>query len=152
MDENYVKMCLKAQDDLRRHWTPKGGDRVLTKWNSSVHKIELCNLSNSITGKSASELLHKCTDVWLPYQEDLQRIINENWPNDESQDWVTIFTDFNDWFVSYYIMENGAKKSYKFNDLTEIWLCFVMEVLFKKAWNSELKVWIIMDKSDYHEN
>ena len=53
--------------------TPKGGDWVLTKWNSSLHKIELCNLSNSITGKSASVLLHKMTDVWLPYQEDLPK-------------------------------------------------------------------------------
>ena len=79
-----------------------------------------------------------------------QRIVCENWPIDEGFDWVTIFTDFNDWFVSYYIMENGAKKSYEFNDLTEIWLCYVMEVLFKKKWNCELETWVIMDKSDYH--
>ena len=126
MDEIYIKMCVAAQDDLRRNWTPKVNDRVLTRWNSDKNKLEIDYYSKDFVTKKASVLLHHRTDVWLPRQEDLQQI----WLDKINENIWFLFRDFGDYIQPCW--ENSANESFN-----TIWLCFVMETCYNKRWNGE---------------
>jgi hypothetical protein len=134
MNENYLKMCIAGQEILRKNWTQKAGDRVLTRWNSDENKLEIDYYSNDFVTKRASLLLHKRTDVWLPYQEDLQEIAIEYLRKEDMKNggnpngWDNLFLQdaFWHWYREF--------EDFNFN---ELWLCFFMETRYHKTWNGE---------------
>lgn len=127
LTEVYVKMCWKARDDLKKHWDPKGGDRVLSKMYNHMDKIQLVHLPDDLTGKDGSVLLHKETDIWIPRQEDLQSLILKIHPCYENLQKITRE------FFSWYQLE-VTFGDYEEYPLNELWLLFTMEH-FDKHWN-----------------
>lgn len=143
MDETFLRMCIKGKDILKRQWTPKAGDRVLTKWNSDENKIELDYLSKDFISKEASVLLRRITDVWLPRQEDLQKIALEegHWVYDSGYKKVDYLSqwDLSNSFISWHKMISfyTPKSQFKLcmDSFNKMWLCFVMETCYNKTWN-----------------
>lgn len=124
-------MCWEARNELKKHWTPKGGDLVLTKMYNYQDKIELKHLPDDITGKKGSLLLHKQTDVWLPRQEDLQEILIQKYKW-STYDLYIYFERFLDLYYEHFGREEVNKL-----DFNQLWLCFIMETIFSKTWNGQ---------------
>jgi hypothetical protein len=144
MNADYINMCLRA-DEIRRAWKPKGGDRVLTKWNSSDNEIELTYLPKGIENKSASKLLHKQTDVWLPYQEDLQTLLLTHYGSNYC---ISNISHFLRMYIEDMNVDRHTTKSELMelsnlvnHDLNTAWLSFAMEKMYNKRWNTTKSEW-----------
>lgn len=154
MDEEYIEMCKKAEE-IQKIWRNKDltAEACLDKcgrfcWNKS---------------RSIDCLYEGEPDVndcfWLPFQEDLQEI----YKTDKMMIDCEMFEKFMQWMfnftcrkVNYLTGEVTPKFGYSYragvgdeaqalpksiSTLNELWLEFVMEKCFNKAWNCETKSW-----------
>lgn len=153
MDKEYIKMC-RAATELQDVWEPKSGDRIQRThtvfgyeldrqiWDS-MESVDIlisetsnnfywrgCNLGSGKSVILTRDEMYKTTCVWLPWQEDIQKLYKKRCKVAYDGD---VYLLFNDW----------VKKSLKHCDLSfnEMWLCFYMETCHNERWDNEKGVW-----------
>lgn len=124
MDETYIKMCKEAKE-IQELWKPKKGDKALLD-SGFIDYID--------------ELWDKKGFTWLPRQEDLQEIFQEAHGNGIHVS--TVVNLFYMWFWDEY--NNKQKDCCEQYDWNVLWLCFVMERLYGKYWNSKTESWEVI--------
>lgn len=157
--QNCIKMCEKAKQ-LQKLWKPKVGDWVWRKYTvfgeevdsqiwdkDKMEEIIILTYASDVDGyfqatKDGEERIfnshnemHKKTCIWLPTQEQLQEMVNEE---EYSIDGFTYgFSHF-----CHYDEINGysPQPSEIFSDYNELWLAFVMYEKWNKIWTG--KDWI----------
>jgi len=69
------------------------------------------------------------TTVWLPRQDQLQKIVDLEIP--------FIIYEFNKFII------DGIKKDYttQFDSMEQLWLSFVMKEKYRKVWNDKKEIW-----------
>ena len=145
MNKNYIKMCIQA-DEIQELWEPKPGDLFYEEYSeknkqfskehwldaddhngSFYHVSDSLDFINGSHSRYSKQLKEKC--VYCPSQEDLQEIAFRE---------IGLTTDLIlGMLIDYYNEEYMGDG----NDLTSLWLCFVMEKCFKKRWDSEKEEW-----------
>jgi hypothetical protein len=158
MDSKYIAMCKEATE-IQDLWVPKSGDQVIRHltvfgeeldkqiWNSmdtfeilvNTSMIEgywHCTNKNGDSITLTNEEMHKQTCMWIPRQEDLQTIIRGKLPSGVHET-IYLLDCFNAWYC-----DKSWAFSYNLNlTISELWLHFVMEKMFKKTWNTETSEW-----------
>jgi len=129
LDEDFVKKCVKGQSQLRRVWKQKAGDRVLTRMNNDENKLEIDYYSKHLASKAGSMALRRVTDVWLPYDEQLQEVLDEQ-----------LHLGVGDLGWAYYWWLEGDGST-----LVDCWLDFVFYKLFNMTWNFVDRDWVVLD-------
>ena len=130
MDETFIKMCKEATE-IQEGWEPRPADKVvLVRLDDNPYDLKgsyhLDHLDKDAKDWS-NEDLHNEGIYWLPRQEDLQKIVlTKKWHDVDR---------LLDEFMCGWNMPTG-----QFNDLTTLWLCFVMETCYNKQWNG--KTWV----------
>lgn len=150
MDETYVKMCKEA-GEIQELWKPKEGDPFE------------CTIRDKVSLKIHDGIYNYTHQIWLPRQEDLQEIYKSI--KDVYID-CEIFEEFMHWMFNFTCRNvdypNGELPplfgySYRpgvgneaealpksISTLNELWLEFVMETVFNKAWNCLTESWEVI--------
>lgn len=144
MDDKYIEMCREAKE-IQNNWKPKPGDAILD--------LDVINADSEFVTEYDIIDMDKCLHgnffegyVWLPRQEDLQKIYMEN--QDCNMEYMTL--RLRDWLHDKWLHYNSAlndilpdEDQFYILDWNTLWLCFVMETCYNKAWNG--KTWIRSD-------
>lgn len=157
--DDYAKMCKEAEE-IQNIWVPKVGDKVIEpdknfpKWVIGTYNDEAINISNGVVSSNPH---YKEGLIWLPTQEDLQKIFMDCV---ECQIQCATLEAFNDWLFRHDCVQklgslrkgdktvvtsyNESKHEFPFSimSLNVLWLAFVMEDRFKKVW--EETKWVNM--------
>ena len=108
-------MCEKAKEIQKSHTVVFAWDDYITKNNDEI--------------------------VWLPKQEELQKIIFKG--NDFYDNLLKFVNFLNDEYDHFSILaEKGTEDKYK--DFSELWLAFVMKQKYNKIWNG--KAWMTLKR------
>lgn len=128
MDETYIKMCKEA-GEIQELWKPKEGDPFE------------CTIGDRVSLKIHDGIYDYTHQVWLPRQEDLQEIFQEAHGNGIHVS--TVVNSFYRWFWDEY--NNKQKDCCEQYDWNVLWLCFVMDRLYGKIWNSKTESWEVIE-------
>jgi hypothetical protein len=148
MNDKYILMCKEAKE-IQNKWKPKEGDFV-TYWQEFANRIvpssfEFLRKNNCgiIVEKEGHPIINCINVVWLPRQEDLQKIYMEN--QDCNMEYMTL--RLRDWLHDKWLHYNSAlndilpdEDQFYILDWNTLWLCFVMETVYGKVWDG--KTWI----------
>ncbi len=132
MDESkkYIKMCHNP--DIQKLWKLEDGDCFADVFVDGVYG------RTYISG--ILKLHYSDTHVWLPYQDQLQRMLNlELHAHWTKEGLVDIFRNY------YYEEEDShAINDYmkQFTSMEQLWLAIVMSVNFHKKWDDNKEEWI----------
>lgn len=131
-------MCREAVE-IQEGWEPKSGDKIINQFgnediitfiNGHPHHWRIGTVETTKRRMLPQET-NQNDLIYLPRQEDLQRIFRENTCINSPGD---ILFDFLQWFYLYYENKDIILDSFS---ITTIWLCFVMETVYGKRWNGE---------------
>ena len=156
MDSEYILMCREAEE-IQRLWKPRIGD-VIAPGDSGKLIIGVREEENTILLQEWGDKNYWVNDydvddpvVWLPRQEDLQELIfthiAKTMIEDDPEMGHYSIQDFKDvygyefLFDEYYYWVEGNFKTFN-----ELWLCFAMDYLFSKKWDSDKKEWVKMER------
>lgn len=127
MDTNpeYIKMCEKAKE-LQNHYLNTGDyycrlpshEIKLVKW-ADQRRVSGIELKEYGTAKTHVRV----GNIWLPRQEDLQRMIEDDAITQIQKLWGWIIT-------SKYVPVGMPQPS-----MEQLWLCFVMDEKYNKIWD-----------------
>lgn len=128
VSEKYILMCEQA-DDIQKDWEPQVGDWYCDKnYPGAV----------GIWGSS----LPTDTLVWLPRQDDLQKMLEER------KTTYFLIEDFSDFMCENLLEDHGDvpytppfKKEWERASMEMLWLAFVMHEKYGKCWNNEKNEW-----------
>jgi hypothetical protein len=148
------KLMSKEALEIQDNYNPKIGDYIylLDKsenperyfiisdfWPTSIKLIDLNNLQ--YINRNRNHLL-----VWIPKQDQLQQIY-ANWSLDgnliKASNWyIVVLDDFQDWVLN----DNSNNKfgdNYilQFISLEQLWLAFVMLMVYNKTWDNKVNKW-----------
>ena len=147
--ERYKIMCEKAEE-IQKEWVPSPGDMVICRRNIKLDTYDYIREGETtmildvewdvLYVGDVSEVIcypecisvpiRECTIddfVWLPTQEQLQELAMSRGHFDFSL--VTLFSCFSRNF------------EHKFSSLNELWLAFVMIMIYDRCWNDEKQKW-----------
>ena len=153
MDETYIKMCKEA-GEIQELWKPSDGDKIYTEYSEKDRKFAQEHWKSNKKGFSSYvtnfEFLNnpngtyepylKENNIWILRQEDLQEIFQEAHGNGIHVS--TVVNSFYRWFWDEY--NNKQKDCCEQYDWNVLWLCFVMERLYGKYWNSKTESWEVI--------
>lgn len=127
---NYIKMCEKAKE-IQDNWIPKKGDSFLAEYT-------IWNIGESYIGEDTREPVAvifpkkynresniESPKIWLPTQEDLQKIFYRN----NSYSWWGMLDLFHEWTLN--------ERNKKDPSIKQLWLMFVMKEKYHKIWNGK---------------
>ena len=123
--KHYIEMCRKAEE-LQALWDPQPGDFYLDSEDDEIYTLcaaRHCTFS----------LGYANTDIWLPRQDQLQRIWMKE--NEGGKDMWQAFYDFLTKKQSYIEDQLGWYSP------EILWLAFVMYEKYQKVWNERTKQW-----------
>ena len=142
MDEEYLIMVKKApelQDKIE--------EKPDTLYCDGYHVYIKYPVHDEVTGEDSygawswdkfrEKPLWKPEKVKIPRVDDLQKIFQE--AHNNGIHLSTVVTLFSRWFWEEY--NDKQKDCCEQYDWNVLWLCFLMEKLFTKRWNSETKEW-----------
>jgi len=141
MDETFILMCREAKE-IQDQWKPKDGDYV-TYWQEFANKrvpSAFEYLQKDYDGVIIDDIGHPIKNcgnvVWLPRQEDLQKIYFQHF---NLHDEMVVLYHFKQW-------ENSLKAIIQklFPTITITWLSFVMGTCYNKQWNGETGKWEVI--------
>lgn len=144
IDEVYIRMCREAVE-IQEGWEPRDGDQV-SYWMKNYGVIEFTEILHGCGGEVVDEIGHpikNCQNVvWLPRQEDLQKIYKEQ----KELSFDCCYVQFKRWDAFRYQherFEHGLPyfEIFETGDWNILWLCFVMETCYHKQWNMETQTW-----------
>ena len=122
-DPVYIKMCYKATE-VQKLFTAEYGD---VSYNLVTNKaVMVLDHSESMRtwncyGHKGRRIKNKRLRVWLPTQQQLQKIWGERLP--ESLPWFYVFA-----------VDDVPGR---FTSMEQLWLAFVMKETYHKVWNDE---------------
>jgi len=142
--DRYIRMCM-ASDEIQELWNPKVGDYF---YNADRPAVGLVNNiaedglvsatylritydkyeSKNVLGIVGNIHRLKGTKFWLPTQSQLQSVITDKG-----------YFRFSLIELFYRFANANADK---FDSMDEIWLAFVMKMLYNKVWDDEKDQWI----------
>ena len=133
MDEVFIKMCAVAQD-IQGQFKNEIGDLVFSPLQQIHHLGQIPAIL--MVGKDKFPFNHG--DIWLPRQDQLQKMLKEK-PFDALADiWRLFFLD-----------ESGADHAgdnpvygYLFNTWEQLWLGVVMWKKYHKLWDKKKGAWV----------
>jgi len=119
MDELFIRMCQEARE-LQEQWEAKPGDRA----KYPGYQVQFLD-------RGHMDYYNFESLIWLPRQEDLQQIVLNKF---KDLHWSTnhLLWHFNSWFKDFLDLTSKYCLNY---DLTQLWLCYVMEEFYKKYWS-----------------
>ena len=128
MDKGYIEMC-KSATEIQEGWKINDLDRILF-YGDDEQLIDVVPLF------CKDRKFYKQTSIWLPRQEDLQELAVSLWDYVE----LGMLLRFNDY------VEQKFSDGFKFpiKKIDQLWLCFVMEQVYDKRWNTETKKWDVI--------
>jgi len=119
---HYIKMCESAKV-IQKQWKPEFGDFFVSM---SLGLTSPCQPIASDLEKKAS-YLKAIKAVWLPRQDQLQKIVIENY----AMPWDLAVA------FSNVLMDQNASYFEKFDSMEKLWLAFIMLEKYKKKWEEE---------------
>jgi hypothetical protein len=132
MDE-YIRMCGEA-NEIQEQWQPQQADTYYLKDNFDNMCTRLIKDTNWKEGAINTQ-----NGVWIPRQEDYQRIIlNYQISEKKIEDWTP-------WVLIQKLYRYMDEPQIKWNsniDLNQIYLQLTMETLYNKKWDKETGRWI----------
>jgi hypothetical protein len=137
MDYEYIEMNRALPREILDLWEPEVGDRILNKTALNYNKKKGREILDPVEFLSIEHFSASCEDrikewaIPLYRQEDLQNIY---FSNERTEDF------YSEW-LSNYAREFGYNEMSS-NDLTILWLVFVMRELYGKIWDDDIKKWI----------
>jgi len=121
IEKEYIEMCRSAEE-IQEQWEPKEGDITIDKNGLETICPNFRDFDKGYWKKHTK---------WIMRQEDLQNIY---FSNERTEDF------YSEW-LSNYAREFGYNEMSS-NDLTILWLVFVMRELYGKIWDDDIKKWI----------
>jgi len=142
----YMAMCLKAIE-IQENWQPKENDLMAIQYMNEerytiIRPHKPCSVFDVYELQSyIGERYHFV--IWLPRQEDLQKIYKVNFMPDTLRSMLKDFKSF--------VWRNSELMSDEFDvypmnecmTMEQLWLCFIMKILYGKIW--EDGNWIKVD-------
>lgn len=127
----YVEMC-RAAEEIQKLWKPQAGDFLFNPKFTGGLEVGVGVLKNVRTFKPSHLIGYaheeKYRRVWLPRQDQLQRIV-------ERVPLSLLNRDFYGWQVDTLIF------NHEIETMEQLWLAFVMDKKFKKIWKE--RQWIL---------
>lgn len=140
MDEEYIEMCKKAEL-IQREMDSLNKDSLSVLWCDGYHVYIKFDDIDCYLKRLKNPVSNNLFDFKIPRIEDLQEIFQKTYGNGIHVS--TVENSFHDWFWRSYVeKQKDCSEQYDWNVL---WLCFVMEKLFIKRWNSETKSWELIE-------
>lgn len=141
--ERYIIMCEKATE-LQEQWEPKNYDYVEFAGNPLGFDIMVeidwtdgrKTMSPLCVATSANSLLEAIPDpdrsqlTWIPRQDQLQEMMEENFRGFQFYGRVS-------WFKKF--VDKAVPMKYKSWEIA--WLMFVMKYKYNKVWDSKHELW-----------
>lgn len=134
--EQYIKMCEKAElehemqvGDCYIHKANNDLGLITHRYNKDTGKVEKEDLFQfrNLTRKCNSYDLIPSHIVWLPRQDQLQEIINYEYP-------CILIGEFHRWFTDIFI-EKHFDLDRRMWTLEQLWLGHTMYKVFNKVWD-----------------
>jgi hypothetical protein len=161
--DKYIKMCQLAVE-IQKDYNPTIGDFVYFNGMKEIEDMIVSEgeewqngalrpwaIYDSSFGEiiPTKEQLQKT--VWLPRQDQLQEMIKEYYTIKGHYAIENLTHDFND-FVGIdcpesYLIKNPQTGEFQitifdfFNSMEQLWLAFVMRILYNKVWDLEIEEW-----------
>lgn len=130
--ENYIRMCVDAQETLRKAWVVAQGDYIHwiddDKFDSDlvpVFEYDETGYQVVMVVKDPETILLSDDMTWLPRQSTLQNLVTELWE-------LTTF-EFMNWMKTVIPVVNITPLRY-FKSLEQCWLAFYMWKCHEKIW------------------
>ena len=121
--EEYIKMC-EAAEEIQGAWEVEEGD-YFAEWipERTKHKLPIifCGI---VDGETVPER-DKFKSVWLPRQDQLQEIMQE--------DAISLIQKLMGWIVTNNYIPIGLPQP----TMEQLWLSFVMYEKYEKKWDGE---------------
>ena len=126
--EEYIVMCRKAID-LQDSWKPDYYDYVFKQ--ASRHQQVMCIVHRlQLEAAKKGEEAWQRGYIWLPRQDQLQKLVSG-----QSMSLRMLAVNFGCYCEKY-----GDKVHYY--TMEQLWLAYVMEKLYHKAWDEGAKSWV----------
>lgn len=134
--ETRIKMCKKAED-IQRDWNPKYGDYIAgawfidqednigDTWRGIVIKYDK---ETGLINTGGDILPYKDTHFWLPRQDQLQEMV-------EQEASTRFCHDFAYHFSQFVLHETVAVM--RCSSMEQLWLAFVMKEKYNKTWDGQ---------------
>ena len=136
MDE-YIKMCSQA-NEIQEQWQPQRADTYYLKDN--VGNIHTKFIKETI---KKEDYITAQNGVWIPRQEDYQKIIIINYQRLEKK-----IEDWTPWVLIQGLYTYMDEPQIKWNsdiNLNQIYLELTMETVYNKKWDREIGTWISIE-------
>ena len=129
----FIKQCIASEEIQASKLSIERGD--LWCWKSMPTKVYMHSDSNSIilARKSAKPPVN--TKVWIPRQDELQKILN--WGTEQLLVGLTAF-------ATRICSKSRPDYDKLLLSMEQIWLAFVMKEKYEKVWNG--KYWVAGDE------
>jgi hypothetical protein len=125
--EQYIKMCKKAVE-IQKLWKPATGD---------FYGWVICESTGHEIWQDGNKI-NVVADIWLPRQDQLQKILALNTTNK-----TLMLVDGQIREFYNFAMDWNFTKT---NSMETLWLEFVMKELYNKTWNG--KDWISVEQQN----
>ena len=121
-EQTYIKMCLQAREI-------KTGNYAISNHIFPDDNVTICKTGVIIDSDGSFYYRENPNEnlIWLPRQDELQDIINYDYPPD-------LLWDFNEWNKQTSLFSNFYFPIYT---IEQLWLCFIMSRMYHKTWNGE---------------
>ena len=131
--EQYIKQCEQAPK-IQEAWQPQDFDFVMGEYVSVIRTWDVsqgigkASLNPVFTNKGKIAWYYKEELIFLPKQDQLQDMMNNNSPHPTSY----IINELN-------IFVRGIRQN--FISMEQLWLAFVMQEKYQKSWHLETEMW-----------
>lgn len=140
--EQYLLM-LKESQEIQSQWEPSLGDFYINYINQiwTIEHIDFASYRGKIKLTWRENWKETCKLIWIPKQDQLQQIYANSSSLDKASNWyIVVLDNFQDWVLNKEYQNDDY--ILQFTSLEQLWLAFVMLMVYDKVWNNETKKWI----------
>ena len=155
-EEIYIKMCEKGEEIRSGHKWEYGdwliAEHGIFQIGTATFKYDMSNPNippirselpiATIQSDDDEGTVFSGDLIWLPHQDQLQKMVLESWPKDEQESRnisVVLLDDFQEWVLNDC---TGLDWSHSIKvSMKQLWFAFVMKEKYGKVWDSEKEEW-----------
>ena len=126
--KNYTLMCEEAEK-IQKLWKPVIGDVYTSYEWKKVHIVEYDYDEEEVSFFGVHPY------IWLPRQDQLQKIWLKEFNNLMIEDMVERFYD---WMNSFTTHQRATRSTWS---MEQLWLAFVMKEKYSKQWSTDKQKW-----------